>query len=99
LEKPTKEQNDAFFKYIEDSKDFGWWHWFGNTWLLTTFNQNHTVETVQKTVLGYFTPGNHLVLELRPDGTDTWGGFGPAGEKEGEKNMFTWIKTNWKKVK
>jgi hypothetical protein len=87
-------QNDAFFKHIKASGQFGWWHWFNGSWLLCTTIQSHTAESVRNMVAQFFSGENHMVFELRPDGSDAWYGFGP---NEGEKNMFAWIRENWKK--
>lgn len=88
----TPEQREALLQYFKDQR-FGWWSWLGDSWLISDVRGiSSTAEIRDKLV--ELMPGVHnLVLELSATG-DTWTGYGPSEEK---RNMFKWIKDNWKR--
>jgi hypothetical protein len=94
LDGSTKEQEQAFLQHIKDSGEFGWWHWLNGSWLLYTSNLAYDAHGIREIVGRFFPNMHHMVLELRADGSDWWYGFGPNNK---EKNMFEWMRENWKK--
>jgi hypothetical protein len=94
LNSSTPEQNKAFKDYISET-GMGWWHWLGDTWLLTDSSGVRTAEGIRAKLKELY-PGVHqLVLELRGK-DDTWAGFGPNGANGSSKDMFKWLRENWK---
>jgi len=87
----TKEQNDAFLRYIK-ANNLGWWHWLPNAWLLKGTNTQLKAANIRDAARDVFGKANNFVIELNEEG-ETWSGFGPKTET---KNMFAWIHKNWK---
>ncbi len=91
LNSATAEQNNALLEWIK-FEQVGWWHWLKDSWLIAT-RQNHLTAESVRDKIGEICPGVHnLVIELK-EGEGTWAGFGPNTD---DKNMFTWLKDNWK---
>lgn len=88
----TKEQENKFVEFIK-TQNVGWWHWLTNTWLISDSNGKTNASHWRKNAVEIFKQEHILVLEIGQD-NDTWSGFGPSSE---DKNMFKWIKDNWKK--
>jgi len=93
LDSCTPEQSDAITQYFKD-KNVGWWHWLTNLWLVSDSKGQFKASDIRN-ALKEIAPGVYtMVLEIRKDG-DTWSGLGP-GLGPGEKDMFKWIRNNWK---
>lgn len=88
----TAEQEQQFIDYLR-SNNFGWWHWISNTWLISDKQGKSKASLFRDKVKEIFIDENILVIEINSQ-KDTWAGFGPVTE---DKNMFKWIKENWKK--
>ena len=87
----TKDQDDAFLNFIKSNR-LGWWHWFPNSWLLKKLNSDIGASDLRDAARDIYGRANNLVIELN-DNEDTWSGFGPKTEN---KDMFHWIRENWK---
>jgi len=92
LNESTSEQDKEFIKYIKSEK-IGWWHWIDNLWMLRTTNEKISAQSLRDKIGEIYPSVRIMVFELG-EKRDTWSGRGPKTE---EKNMFTWIKKNWKK--
>lgn len=91
LDSSTPEQNKIFKSFLQENK-LGWWHWLATTWLVSDSKGKYTAKDIRDTVKRCF-PGVHMiVLEIR-GADDTWAGFGSS---KPDKNMFDWLKENWK---
>jgi hypothetical protein len=90
LNSGTKEQNAVFKQFIRD-REYGWWHWLSDLWLLTDSSGVLTAAELNKELNNIYPGVRKVVFELRGK-NDAWAGFGPIGE---DKNMFNWIKKNW----
>ena len=88
----TKDKDVKFIEFIRNNR-LGWWHWLPNTWLLSDPNGKLSVKQIRDQVRQIYDNEHVLVIEINNVG-DTWSGFGPSSE---QKNMFKWIKNNWKK--
>ena len=93
LDATTKEQSDAFLAAAR-GKGLSWWHWIRNAWLFVDSSGAMTASELRELADVHYPGVDKIVLELRPDGSDTWSGYGPT--KEG-KNMFSWVQKNWVK--
>jgi hypothetical protein len=87
----TKEQDQKFIEYIKENR-FGWWHYLKNTWLIVDSSGKSKVKEIRDIVKESFDNEYNMVFQLNED-EGTWSGFGPCSEK---RNMFKWIKENWK---
>lgn len=88
LNDSTKEQEEAFLKYIE-KENFKWWHRFSNIWLLVDVTGESDVKSLRSAVNKAFDFEHNLVFELKKG---NWAGYGPI---KGEKDIFSWLKDNW----
>lgn len=88
----TKAQEEAFISFIRDH-NLSWWHWLSNLWLLSDKEGKLTAAQIRDELKTIFYNKQNLVLEITNE-KDTWAGFGPNTD---ERNMFTWLKKNWKK--
>lgn len=88
----TPVQNRAFRDFIKAS-GLNWWHWISNIWLLIDEAGIWTAGQLRDKAKEFYPGENSFIVELRPD-DDIWAGRGPNSEK---RNMFKWIKQNWKK--
>lgn len=93
IESSSEEQNNSFLSWIRQER-LGWWHWFQDAWLLSDPTGDQTAISVRDKVWECFPGSNTLVIELG-EGEGTWSGFGPKSEK---KDMFSWIRKNWRKA-
>jgi hypothetical protein len=91
LDESTKEQEDQFMDFVKEHR-LGWWHWLSNSWLVADRNGRVSAAKIRDRLMKTHEGINHIVLELTPD-EDTWAGFGPASK---ERDMFNWIRRNWK---
>jgi len=89
----TSKRDEAFLNFLKKER-MGWWRWFEGSWLLVTSNEAHTAESIRDTLVTIYPNVNLLVLELKPDGTDTWAGFGPSPPQ----SIFTWLRDYWKRT-
>ena len=93
IDSPTEEETKAFQEGVV--KELGWWwHWISNAWLLSNAAADVSAAQIRDLANLHFPGVNKIVLEMRDDGTDTWSGYGPT---KPERDMFKWIKENWKK--
>nr|WP_321357328.1 hypothetical protein [uncultured Draconibacterium sp.] len=90
IDDSTEEQDENFIKYIK-SKEFAWWHYLKNTWLLIDTNGKSNVTDIRDKVKECFDNKYNMIFQMK-EGEGTWAGFGPKGEK---RNMFNWLKNNW----
>ncbi|SRR6266567_210134 len=88
----TPAQNQAFRDFLKASS-LNWWHWISNVWLLIDEAGTWNAAQLRDKAREFYPGENTFIVELRPN-DDTWAGFGPNSEK---RNMFNWIKQNWKK--
>jgi|GEM_PF-842201 hypothetical protein len=95
LDRSTPEQNKAFIEFLKTSDINGYWHWLNNSWLIATYNLEITGAQIRDKIKEIFPDVNNMVLVLNEDGTDTWAGFGPKSE---DRDMFRWLRTNWKPI-
>src|SRR5580698_10225755 len=91
IEASSAEQNVAFREYIKGTR-MGWWHWMANAWLLVDPKGVVNAAQIRDKVVQIFPGMDTLVIEMREEG-GTWAGFGPRTD---ERNMFNWLRTNWK---
>lgn len=88
----TKVQDHNFIDFIK-IQNVGWWHWLTNTWLIADRNGKLSASSLRDKAVSIFGHEHVLVIEIN-NSRDTWSGFGPSSE---DKNMFRWLKDNWKK--
>lgn len=81
----TAKQRDQITKHFKGK--FAYWHWIGNTWLLTTKKDIHTANSIRDEIKSIIPQGIILVLDLNKD---TWSAFG-------QKKKFEWMHNNWSK--
>jgi hypothetical protein len=91
IDDSTKEQDQKFIEYIKEN-GFGWWHYLKNTWLIADSTGKSSVSEIRNMVKESYDNEYNMVFQLNED-EGTWSGFGPSSEK---RNMFKWIKENWK---
>lgn len=86
VDNPTIEQQDKLTNHFDDHPNFGYWHWFRDTWLVVDPTNTYTALTmrdlIKKTI-----PGAYTMVFLVDDGTD-WAGFG-------SKKMYDWMNETW----
>ncbi len=87
----TKEQDKLFIDFINKNK-VGWWHWLSTTWLIVDSSGLLNARDLREKIKEVF-PGNYNMVFEFSDEKNTWAGF---GKNNGDKNMFDWIKKNWK---
>ncbi|MBS1509836.1 MAG: hypothetical protein JST86_03295 [Bacteroidetes bacterium] len=87
-----KEQEEKFIEFLKDNS-LAWWHWLPNTWLLSENTGRLSASFIRDAVKEIFDNEYNIVFEISQT-NDTWSGFGPSSEN---KNMFKWLKNNWKK--
>lgn len=92
LNNSTKAQDQLFVEYIMNN-NLGWWHWLKNTWLLVDNSGRLSASELRDIVKDIFKNEHTLVIEIG-NNSDTWAGYGPTSE---DKNMFEWLKDQWKK--
>jgi hypothetical protein len=92
LKDSTAGDDKVFISKLKES-GFGWWHWFAHTWLIADNKGKASASTIRDLVRKVYPTSHVLVFELSQD-ADTWSGF---GTKTKEKDMFKWLKENWKK--
>jgi hypothetical protein len=92
LSAAPKSANDRFLEWARNEQ-ISWWHWMQGSWLLVDSKGEHTAATIRDGVGQSFGKIRCLVLELRGE-DDSWAGRGPRTVK---RNMFSWIKSKWKK--
>jgi hypothetical protein len=80
----------AALKAIVQGK-YGWWHWIKGSWLITSSAPETTASSLRDEVRTATAGRNIVVLQIAEGGT--WAGFGP---QKPPKDMFSWIKRNWK---
>ena len=81
----TDAQNKEFFRYL-NKHHLNWWHWISNFWLIVDENGQLSASRLTDDLGEIYPNVNTIAIELEGD-SDTWSGFGPAGE-DNEKNMF-----------
>lgn len=86
-----KDKDDDFRKFAK-SHNYGYWHWFPNSWLIDDSMGTSSASEIMDKVREIYGV-NNFVVELGPD-NDTWSGYGPKSEKS---NMFEWLHKYWKK--
>lgn len=89
----TLEQDKAFQEWL--SGKFNWWHWLNETWLLVDSYGIYDASEIRDKARECFPSINNLVLEFSKNNTN-WAGFGPKNDTDASKNMFAWIRKNWK---
>lgn len=89
----TKDQEEEFIEFLRGKKVL-WWHWLTNTWLVIDSEGKLNASYLRGHIVKIFKQEHSIVFELK-NNEDTWAGFGPNGL---DRNMFKWIKENWKKV-
>ncbi|MEQ8244577.1 hypothetical protein [Fulvivirga sp.] len=87
----TEQQDQTFLNYIRE-QGFGWWHYLNNIWLLTDSSGKSSIKEIRDHAKVSFDDEYNMVFQLN-ETEGTWSGFGPNSET---RNMFTWIKKNWK---
>ena len=92
LDSTNVEQDKAFLAYVKAQK-FGYWHWLSTSWLIADSKGKDTAQKIRDTIKETHPGVHNLIIELNENG-DTWSGFGPTSDT---RNMFDWIKKNWKK--
>ena len=92
IEKSIKEQDKIFIDYLRNNS-VGWWHWLSNTWLISDPNGQLNSSILRDKLREIYNDERNIIFEIT-NTQDTWSGFGPIA---GEKNMFRWLKDNWKK--
>lgn len=88
----TKEQEEKFVNYIK-ANGLGWWHWVSNVWLIVDNGGKLSAPLIRDELKSIFESEYNLVIELR-EKSEGWAGFGPKSEN---KDMFKWLRDNWKK--
>ena len=91
VNKSKKDQNEEFLKYIRQQR-FGWWHYLDNTWLIVDPKGTSEIGQIRDKVKIAFENEYNMIFEL-DEGEGTWSGFGPNSPT---RNMFKWLKENWK---
>lgn len=92
LDSATPEQDKEFKEWVNE-QHFGWWHWLSQSWLITSTSTDMRAATLRDKATEIYDSTHLFVLELRGTVDDTWSGFGP---KSSSRDMFEWIKNNWK---
>lgn len=91
IDSMTVEQDKKFIDFLS-AKKWGYWHWIDGAWLVTSVTRDPRAPETIRDQIQTIAPGKHsLIFEV--SSTANWAGFGPNAEK---KNMFKWIKDNWK---
>ena len=93
LKDPSAGDDKVFISKLKEY-GFGWWHWFSHTWLITDIKGKASAAAIRDIVREVYPTSHNMVFEISKD-SDTWSGF---GTKTSEKDMFKWIKDNWKKT-
>lgn len=86
----SNDQEKAFVQYIK-AKNFGWWHWINNTWLIIDYDGKSSAAEIRTDAKDIFVGEHTLIIEITGD-SDTWAGYG--SNKDGT-SMFEWLKKNW----
>ena len=90
IEEETPEEISSFGKYLEE-RDFGWWHWVSNVWLLTVHNEQLSAVEIRDELRKITRDKVTMVIEVN---SVTWAGFGPT---TGEKDISKWMIDIWSK--
>ena len=95
---PTTVEQDNLLREWLNTCGFGWWHWINETWLLVDVTGSWTTERIVNKLVELF-PGTYsLVIEV-PLNNVTWYGYGPNEGPPSDKNMFTWLRSEWGKYR
>lgn len=86
----SKEETEGIEEWLNES-EVSWWHWIDGMWLVVSRDSAISVSDIRNNIHIIANDATNLVVEIEPV---TWSGFGP---KSKERNMFTWIRQNWKK--
>lgn len=87
----------SFLGYIQQ-QGFGWWHWFNNFWLLTTYNDAITAVNIRDKLAEISNGKNVIVIEVN---SIIWANFGPQGDEiknDSKNNISTWLTDVWDKL-
>ena len=90
IDHETSEDVSSFLKYIRQHK-FGWWHWIGNLWLLTTHNEKITAVAIRDKLAQITGGKTAVVIEVT---SITWATRRHTGKKE---DISKWIRDQWHK--
>ncbi len=91
VETSSPAQEKQVKKAISDLS-VGWWNWISNTWLISTDDEEITVQEIRDRIQEHAPKIRTLVLEVNPV---KWSGYGPSSSTG--KNMFRWLKQNWRR--
>ncbi|RDE92892.1 hypothetical protein DPW01_01085 [Aggregatibacter aphrophilus] len=80
----TKEQRNRLTQYFKGK--FGYWHWIGNAWLLSTSRDSDTSTSIRDELRNILNKGLILVLDMS---NNNWAAFG-------DKKKTEWFHKNWK---
>ena len=92
----TSTDVSTFLDFIHQ-QGLGWWHWFDNFWLLTTYDDAMTTETIRDKLVDISDGKNIIVIEVK---SINWYNFGPQGEQStvgGMTNISKWFEDVWDK--
>ena len=91
----TSHDVSTFLAYIQQ-QGFGWWHWFDNFWLLTTYDDTMTAGTIRDKLVEICNRKNLIVIEIT---SNIWANFGPQGSDNNgdELNFSKWLHDVWDK--
>ena len=93
VDSTTTEQATAVTQFFKDHS-LAWWHWLANLWLVSDARGVLTAKSIRDELKNALPGVNTVVIEINENG-DTWAGFGPRND---DKNMFIWLRNNWKKT-
>ena len=75
----TPEQREAMHEAIKAASHRGWWHHFGNLWIVRGLSATEWRNTVREPVRGG--AASVVVLKIDTDDSGTWAWFGANAEK------------------
>ena len=91
----TPHDVSAFNNYIQQ-QGFGWWHWFDNFWLLTTYDNTITAAAIRDKLVEISNRKRLIVIEIT---SIIWANFGPQGSDNNanDLNISKWLLEEWDK--
>ena len=87
----TSEDVSRIMDYAE-KKNFGWWHWFSNFWLMTSYDATSSVGEIRDMLVEL--TKNKWVIVIEVNSID-WANYGPQGKDEDNRNISKWLHEEW----
>jgi hypothetical protein len=90
-DQPVAQVNLFQVNFIQ--KNFGWWHYWNNFWLLTDDSAIWTADTIRENIVKSFPGVLCMVIEIQSNGQDTYAGIIPV---ESPLDPNDWLLKYWK---